>query len=345
MSDADFDTVRKLQAERNAAATAKKGTRPSGQRTDAPTKAKLTESFDTDLYDRNGGDKYAGYLTSIPTGDDEDDEMEDADSSRRLVGQYTATRAQIDEFAHGNGVEEDDPFAGRGEQSTRIVDRETDYQKRRFDRVLTPTRADAFASNRQAGAADDGRTYRDVMELRELEREEERVKRAIQAKQQEGHVTDGEHRATLQDGDKENADAGSTEAVAAGRKRKKRWDVSSTAVDEPAPTTTEAEAKSKRSRWDQAPALPTPGGTEAPKKRSRWDQAPSATPIGGSGLVTPMHTSQISAGAVPSFGTDISGPSGVLSDEELDTLLPGEAQGYTAAQAPPQLSDRPCTIT
>lgn len=48
-----------------------------------------------------------------------------------------------------------------------------------------------------------------------------------------------------------------------------------------------------------------------------------------------MHTSQISAGAVPSFGTDISGPSGVLSDEELDTLLPGEAQGYTAAQAPP----------
>ncbi|KAI0456564.1 armadillo-type protein [Xylaria acuta] len=335
MSDADFDTVRKLQAERNAAAAAKKGTRPSGQRTDAPTKAKLTESFDTDLYDRNGGDKYAGYLTSIPTGDGEDEEMEDADSSRRLVGQYTATRAQIDEFAHGSGVEEDDPFAGRGEHSTRIVDRETDYQKRRFDRVLTPTRADAFASNRQAGAAEDGRTYRDVMELRELEREEERVKRAIQAKQKEGHVADGEHRATLQDGDKENVDAGPTEAVAAGRKRKKRWDVSSTAVDEPTPAATEAEAKSKRSRWDQAPALPTPGGTEAPRKRSRWDQAPSATPIGGSGLVTPMHTSQISAGAVPSFGTDISGPSGVLSDEDLDMLLPGEAQGFTIAQPPP----------
>ncbi|KAI1749383.1 armadillo-type protein [Xylaria castorea] len=335
MSDADFDTVRKLQAERNATAAAKKGTRPSSQRTDAPTKAKLTESFDTDLYDRNGGDKYAGYLTSIPAGDGEDEEMEDADSSLRLVGQYTATRAQIDEFAHGNGVEEDDPFAGRGENSTRIVDRETDYQKRRFDRVLTPTRADAFASNRQAGAAEDGRTYRDVMELRDLEREEERVKRAIQDKQKEGHVADGEHRATLQDGDKENADAGSTEAVAAGRKRKKRWDVSTTAVDEPTPADTEADAKSKRSRWDQAPALPTPGGAEAPKKRSRWDQAPSATPIGGSGLVTPMHTSQISAGAVPSFGTDISGPSGVLSDEELDMLLPGEAQGFTIAQPPP----------
>ncbi|KAI0879350.1 armadillo-type protein [Hypoxylon argillaceum] len=336
MSDADFDTVRQLQAERNAAAAARKGARPSGQRSENPTKAKLTESFDTELYDRNGGDKFAGYLTSIPAVDGEDEEMEDADSSRRLVGQYTATRAQIDEFAHGNGVEEDDPFAGRGENSTRIVDRETDYQKRRFDRVLTPTRADAFAANRQASAVEDGRTYRDVMELRELEREEERVKRAIQAKQKEGEApADGEHRATLQDVDKENADAGSTEAVSAGRKRKKRWDVSSAAVDEPAPAATEADAKTKRSRWDQAPSLQVPGGVEAPKKRSRWDQAPSATPMGASGLVTPMHTSQIGAGAVPSFGTDISGPAGVLSDEELNALLPGEAQGFSTAQPPP----------
>ncbi|KAI1177538.1 armadillo-type protein [Nemania sp. FL0916] len=336
MSDADFETVRKRQAERNLA---KKGTRSSTQRSENSSKAKLTESFDTELYDGNGGDKYAGYLTSIPSADGEDEEMEDADadSSRRLVGQYTATRAQIDEFAQGNGVEEDDPFAGRGENSTRIVDRETDYQKRRFDRVLTPTRADAFAANRQAGAADDdGRTYRDVMELRELEREEERVKRAIQAKQKEGQApADAEHRATLQDGDKENTEAGSTEAVAAGRKRKKRWDVSSTAVDEAVPAAAEAEVKTKRSRWDQAPALPAPGGAEISKKRSRWDQAPSATPIGGSGLATPMHTSQVSVSAVPSFGTDITGPGGVLGDEELNMLLPGEPQGFAIAQPPP----------
>ncbi|KAI1828028.1 armadillo-type protein [Xylaria intraflava] len=332
MSDADFDTVRKLQAERNAAAASKKGSRSSSQRAENSSKAKLTESFDTELYDRDGGDKYAGYLKSIPSADGEDDEMEDVDSSHRLVGQYTATRAQIDEFAHGNGVEEDDPFAGRGEHSTRIVDRETDYQKRRFDRVLTPTRVDAFAANRQTDAAEDGRTYRDVMELRELEREEERVKRAIEAKKKEGQVVDGEHQPTLQDGDKENAESGSTEAVS-GRKRKKRWDVSTTAADEPATAT--AEAKTKRSRWDQAPALPVPGGAEAPKKRSRWDQAPSATPVGSSGLVTPMHASQIGAGAVPSFGTDISGPSGVLSDEDLNALLPGEAQGFAIAQPPP----------
>ncbi|CAJ2502001.1 Uu.00g048540.m01.CDS01 [Anthostomella pinea] len=333
MSDADFETIRKLQAERNASAAAKTGSRSSNdQRSESATKAKLTESFDTELYDRDGGDKYAGYLTSIPAAEGEDEEMEDADSSRRLVGQYTATRAQIDEFAHGNGVEEDDPFAGRGENSTRITDRETDYQKRRFDRVLTPDRADAFAANRQAGAVDEGHTYRDVMERRELEREEERVKRAIQAKQRDGDGVDGEHQATLQNGDKENAEAGSTEAVAAGRKRKKRWDVSSTAVDEP--TSEAVDGKTKRSRWDQAPSLSVPGVVDGAKKRSRWDQAPSATPIGSSGLVTPMHSSQVGPGATPSFGGDMPGAPGILSDDDLNVLLPGDGQGYKIIEPP-----------
>lgn len=333
MSDADFETIRKLQAERNAAAAAKNGSRtfdPSNQRSDTSTKASLTESFDTDLYTRDGDNKYAGYNTSIPV--DGDEEMGDAetDNSRRLVGQYTATQSQIDEFARGGGVEEDDPFAGRGEKSTRIADRETDYQKRRFDRVLTPTRADPFAANRQDGAAEEGDSYRDIMERRELEREEERVRRAVQAKREAGEV-DGEHQATLQNGDKENGEAGSSE-VAATRKRKKRWDVSSTAVDEPAAEA--AEGKTKRSRWDQAPALAAPGAPEAGKKRSRWDQAPTATPVGNSALVTPMHTSQL-GGAVPAFGTDNAGPNAAISDEELDALLPGEAEGYKVLEPPP----------
>lgn len=334
MSDADFETIRKLQQERNAAAAAKKGSRtfdPSNQRSDTSTKANLTDSFDTDLYSRDGGDKFAGYLNSIPAdGENGDEEMADADAdtSRRLVGQYTATQSQIDEFARGHGVEEDDPFAGRGERSTRIADRETDYQKRRFDRVLTPTRADAFAANRQAGAADDGETYKEIMERRELEREEERVQRAIVAQREGGEDTNGEHKATLQNGDKENAEAGSTEAVTAGRKRKKRWDVSTTAVDEPEA----GDAGKKRSRWDQAPSLEA-GAADAGKKRSRWDQAPTATPMGASGLATPMHTSAI-GGPVPSFGTDIAGPNAPISDEELDELLPGPDDGYQILTPP-----------
>ncbi|EAQ89346.1 conserved hypothetical protein [Chaetomium globosum CBS 148.51] len=337
MSDADFVRIRKFQAERNAVAASKKGSwtfDPANQRADSSTKAKLSEAWDTDLYEReNGSDKFAGYHSSLPGADgDADEEMADADSSRRLVGQYTATRSQIDEFARGNGVEEDDVLAGRGERSNRITERETDYQKRRFDRGLTPTRADPFAANRQGGSAEEGETYRAIMERRDIEREEERVRRAIEQKMKDGPVA--EHQPTLRDSaDKENEGAVSADA-AAGRKRKKRWDVASaeTAVEAtPAP----AEPK-KRSRWDQTPSVPTIGaepGAES-KKRSRWDQAPSATPIGNVGLATPMHPSQ---GVVlpTAFGTDASSRYMPLSDEELDAMLPGPEEGYKVLEPPP----------
>ncbi len=322
MSESDFDQVKRLQQERNAAAAAKRGSRtfdPSAQRVDS--KIKFGEAADTDLYTRDGGDKFAGYNRSIAAAADDDDaEMEDSDSTRRLVGQYTATTSQINEFARGEGVEEDDILAGRGEKSNRITDRETDYQKRRFDRVLTPTRADAFAELRNAQAAE-GQSYRDIMAERDVEREEERVQTLIEQKRKEG--TFEEHKPLLKDSDKENEEAGSTEA-AAGRKRRKRWDVAST----DAAAESEAPEAKKRSRWDQAPALPTPGDA-AKKRSSRWDQAPSATPVGNAGLATPMHPTQ-SAALLPSFGGLMP-----LSDEELDALLPGEAEGYKILTPPP----------
>ena len=314
----DFDTVRRLQAERNAQAAGKKGSQtfdPSTQRTDSSTKASVTENFDTALYDGNGVNKFAGYHSSLPT-DADDDEMPDADASRRLIGQYTATKDQMNEFASG-GAEEEDILLGR-EKSARIADRESDYQKRRFDRgALTPTRADPFAANKHAAVAE-GATYREVMQLQDIEREEERVQKLIAEKQTNG---DGvvEHKPTLkEEADKENADAGST-VEAVGRKRKKRWDVSNEAT--PAPD--DAEAK-KRSRWDQAP---TPDGAPAATKRSRWDQAPalgSATPVGNAGLATPTPAA---------FGTDISARNAPWSDEELDMMLPTEA--YTILEPPP----------
>jgi splicing factor 3B subunit 1 len=336
MSDADFDTIRKLQAERNAAAAGKKGSKifdPSSQRTDVSTKASLTESFDTSLYDREGGDRFAGYNTSIAVADGDDDEMEE-DMSRRLVGQYTASKEQMNEFAHGNGVEEEDILLGR-EKSARIADRETDYQKRRLNRVLTPTRADPFAANRQAGAAEDGESYREIMARRDLEREEERVKRAIEEKAANGEIA--HHVATLtkedsgSPSDKENKDAGSTEVVTAGRKRKQRWDVTSDSADAAAQS---EDSKVKRSRWDQTPAIGGATVDETPRRRSRWDQAPAATPIGNQGLVTPMHPSQMGGPVMPTaFGTDISMRNAPLSDEELDMMLPSE--GYKILEPPP----------
>lgn len=331
---ADIEAVRQLQAERNAAAAAKKGSRTfdlSSQRTDNSTKASLTESFDTTLYDRNGADKFAGYDTSIAVNDDDDEDMGDTNGGHRLVGQYTATRSQIDEMAHGNGVEEEDILLGR-EKAARISDRESDYQKRRFNRgPLTPTRADPFAANADANVEGDGQTYREVMALRELEKEEERVNKLIAEKREQGEdVAVPEYQATLKmtDDDKEMVDAGAA-VEAGGRKRKKRWDVGvdeNGAPDEAKP----AEAKTKRSRWDETPG---PETSAEPKRRSRWDLAPAATPVGAQGLATPMHPSQGGAAVAPGFGTDVAGRSGDWTDEELDMMLPSE--GYKILEPPP----------
>ncbi|EFX03159.1 splicing factor 3b subunit [Grosmannia clavigera kw1407] len=333
MSDSDFEQIQRLQQQRNAAAAVKKGVRSldSSQRAGDSTKANLDDAFDTDLYDRNSDDKFAGYLRTLPANETDDEEMEGVDTSRRLVGQYTATRAQIDEFSHGNGVEEEDILTGKGERGNKISDRETEYQKRRFDRVLTPTRADPFAANLQAGAATEGESYKDVMERREIEREEERIRRVIDTKRKEKTTQGaGDQQANLEYFDKENEDTEPTDS-AASRKRKKRWDVAVLAKSE---DRTQSEGK-KRSRWDQAPAISEPG-SEAPKKRSRWDQAPSATPIGDQGLITPAHPSLQAAITAPiGFGNDLSSRNAPISDEELDIMLPGPEDGYKVLDPPP----------
>ncbi|KAJ6161099.1 splicing factor 3B subunit 1 [Penicillium chermesinum] len=340
---ADIDAVRRLQAERNAVAARKKGSKTfdaADQRTES-TKASLTESFDTTLYDRDGANKYAGYDTSIAV--NEDEEMEDANEGHNLVGQYTATRSQIDEMAHGHGVEEEDILVGR-EKSARITDRETDYQKRRFNRgPLTPTRADPFAANTHANATmeGNGQTYREIMALRELEKEEERVKKLIDEKREKGEdVTGFDATLKIENGDKENTEAGST-VDANTRKRKKRWDVSPGATEvteENESKREEPKPRAKRSRWDEAPAPAAVAADAAVKKpgRSRWDQAPpvtAATPVGHQGLATPPHPSQAATMAPPTFGTEASSRFAPWSDEDLDMLLPTE--GYKVLTPPP----------
>lgn len=312
----EFETIRSLQAERNAASAGKKGSKAfdqSSQRADQSTKASLTESFDTTLYDNS--DKFSGYNTSIPVADgDEDDEMDGEDTSHRLVGQYTASKDQMEEFSRGNGVEEEDILLGR-EKSARIADRETDYQKRRYDRVLSPTGANA-------------ETYREVMSRRDIEREEERVRKAIEEKGGEviHHVATLTKEGSGSPSDKENAPA----EASTGRKRKQRWDVGTESAKDFAQPT---DAKVKRSRWDQTPAIGGVGAVATPR-RSRWDQAPAATPMGNQGLVTPMHPSQMGGPVLPTaFGTDISARNAPLSDEELDLMLPSE--GYKILEPPP----------
>jgi splicing factor 3B subunit 1 len=315
---AEFETIKRLQQERNAAAAGKKKLDVPESRADG--KASLTEAFDTTLYERSGGDAYAGYSTSIGVNDDDMD-MDDAElNGRRLVGQYTATKEQINEYAHG-ATQEDDILMSR-EQQAQISARETSYQKRRYERgPLTPTRADPFAANSQAGVQEEGASFRDIMAMRELEREEERVKKLIAEKEARGENGTEEPKAVLQKedtSDKENADAGLTVAVA-GRKRKKRWDVS---AEDEATTNGDADAKAKKSKWDEPPAA-TASKPET-KRRSRWDQAPA---VGApSAVATPVVTAV-------GFGTDVSARNAPFTDEELDEMLP--STGYKILAPPP----------
>lgn len=332
MSDADFNAVRAAQAERNASSGKGKGglTDASGQRTNG-TKASLTKAMDTTLY---GDDDRSAYNTSIAVDDDEDMEDGDDNGDGRLVGQYTATAAQIGEWATGETAEDD--ILDSREKQAQISSRETDYQRQRFKRNLD--------------GEDGEKTYREVMEQREFEREEERVRRLVEDKKKEQIAAgeddddmDGvEHQATLKDGkvgtpepeDKQAQNGGSgAPAATRTRTRKRRWDTSGDAngdiamsgANDDASTNgqiTNGDADTKRSRWDSTPAPESDTG--AAKKRSRWDLVSS----GGATSTEPDATP-----SAPVFGSDMSGRNAAISDEELDEMLPSE--GYKVLIPPP----------
>ncbi|KAM0712429.1 hypothetical protein Q7P37_011525 [Cladosporium fusiforme] len=356
-------------ADRGAGSKGANGSDRSGQRTNN-NKASLTDNFDTELYGGGGGDKYAGYNTSIPA----DDEMEmdggdDEDANAgRLIGQYTATADQIGEWATGEAAEDD--ILNSREKQAQIQSRETDYQRKRFARRLSD-------------AAEEGKTYKQTMEERELEREEERVNRAIEEKKKE-QIARGEDdmdvdeaRPTLKDGSKEdspeakprrrarkrgwdadetapaaetNGDSKANGDAANGevKKKKSRWDASSGAEEgasynaegqlinaEGEIISSEPKAAKKKSRWDSTSAPQTAestnGESEAPKRRSKWDVA---GPTGGvDATPAPGAGSAASAQQVMPFGTDVNSRNAPISDEELDELLPSE--GYQILIPPP----------
>ncbi|KAL1583797.1 hypothetical protein WHR41_07164 [Cladosporium halotolerans] len=366
MSDADFERARQGAAERGASNKGAKGFDRSSQRTNS-NKASLTDNFDSELYGNGGADKYAGYNTSIPA----DDEMEvdgddDDQNGGRLVGQYTATADQIGEWATGEAAEDD--ILNSREKQAQIQNRESDYQRRRFQRRLS-------------GGAE-GKTFKDTMEERELEREEERVRRLIEdkkkdqiAKGEDGMDID-EAKPTLKDGPEE----GSPEAKPRRRARRRGWD-----TDEAAPVTESetnghktngdaagGETKKRKSRWDTSSGAETgesynaegqlvnaegeviSAETKVPKKRSRWDAtaAPGASETtngdsavpkrrskwdvaGPAGAVdaTPAAGSGAAAQPVMPFGTDVNSRNAPISDEELDELLPSE--GFQILVPPP----------
>lgn len=87
---------------------------------------------------------------------------------KRLVAQYTATADMVHDIIAHDDDEANDPLKAR-QSAKSIYDRESEYQRQRFERPLDePT---------------DEASYEKVRELREVEREEKRVEELIQKKE------------------------------------------------------------------------------------------------------------------------------------------------------------------
>ncbi|KAG4302623.1 hypothetical protein PCK1_001207 [Pneumocystis canis] len=283
--------------------------------TRVPMKVDFDKGYDEDLYTN---DKNHNEYDSSISFNMEDEEMDSQEQSHRLIGQYTAPKHLLDEFSNGDDFDS----IGKGASKRQIVSRESDYQKRRFDHILTPARQDAFSSNDRDKDADYGRSYADIMRERELEREEMRVHRAIAEKKKE------ETEDTINKGIKET------------KLRKRRWDTSESSPDHSEnksdwSSTQDTSVIKRRSRWDQTPAPVIPASTSdiPTPKRSRWDQTPviGITPIGSQGLQTPLPN--IIPQMPISFGTDVSQRFYDFSDEELDEILP--VKGFKVLDPPP----------
>lgn len=246
-------------------------------------------------------------------------------------------------------VDEDaeDPFAATA-NARQVAARQSEYHARRFDRE-SGIQHDAFAADDDAKTTQsETNSYADNMRRAELEREELRVKRAIEKKREEGFSADAETKG-IEEPDAtpkgRRWDVSEPERPAAikdadmsdgNTARGGEWDDANTKGREGA---VEVAPKKKRSRWDETPVA-TVGGAAGPGetpsgKRSRWDQ----TPVGGV-MATPRAGSLMPFGMTPGGSNGEGSSSGQIidprnrywSDEELNLMLPTE--GYEIVDPP-----------
>ncbi|KAL4858600.1 Splicing factor 3B subunit 1 [Chlorella vulgaris] len=242
------------------------------------------EQYDTDLYGAATG--YAAVAADLQE-EDELDEREAAVASK--LASYTAPKSILGDLpVEDDGDEEGSAFMG----SRRIVDRESEYSKRRLNRIISPDRNDAFQMGDKTPDAR-VRTYADVMREAQLNRERENTLRNIADKRKA----------------EAEAEAAAAEAGLAPTKASGLAPAAPPPQAAPAPTAPAAAAAAvaatapggKRSRWDSsvpieakkaktaapfsaAPAAPASewDAVEATPAVNRWDatpgQAPSDTP-------------------------------------------------------------------
>ena len=286
--------------------------------------------------------------------DSDSDDSESVQPSRKLKS-YSAPKEIFQELQDAGA--DYDPLA-EAVASRHVAGRESEYQKQRFNRELSPERVDAFAV---ASQGSDARSYAVVMKEHALAREERDVGERIKLMAADG---------SLKVYDK-NGESKDTEEVSDHKKRR-RWDQPGDNVEGISKKASEWEDDDagkpalKRSRWDETPLTDSGSGNGAPGRRSRWDETPvnaaagGATPIGGRKNrwdETPVGMSSGANGATPvaAYGMMTPLPVGAnvspevmaqmrldremdyrnrfLSDEELNSILPKE--GYKVLDPPP----------
>ncbi|KAJ9075086.1 U2 snRNP component prp10 [Entomophthora muscae] len=260
--------------------------------------------YDRDIY--GSGDR-SEYVSSLPLPGEEDD--------------------LIDHDA--------DPLAVQDKRNSHVIaERESDYHARRFQRELSPARADAFDKN-----SGGGRAYSEVIKSAELDREAERVMRIIKDKEKEKAAEKSSDSKKVRRWDAATPVGASVEDTPiAPSSSSGRW--------EETPRASSSSSSHKRNRWDETPEVPeqrsrsstAEADTPSKRTRSRWDE----TPTGVSQVAaTPSYA------MTPTFGTvqmtpelmnamrwerEIDMRNQPLSDKELDMLLP--STGYKKLEPP-----------
>ena len=164
--------------------------------------------------------------------------------------------------------------------NTRITDRESNYQKRRNNRVLR----------------EDGLSFKESMMQANLEKEHHELIREVKMDSGEDGVQQQQQNdGTLQ----KQEEKGKTSTT---KRRKRRWDTSS----EPPATTenvkkvdvvpdSDSSVTTTKSKWDEDVSDST---STSSRRRKRWDETPvassnvAATPVVAAGMATPLVHSQ-----------------------------------------------------
>lgn len=249
-----------------------------------------------DVYAAGGGDDDGQYVSELPTLDEErrmhaDDvrareDLEDLDEGR--VNHHPSTLAAGRGTKNDGNDDGEDPFAnadgGSGLVNTRIADRETDYHKRRMDRVMR----------------EDGLSFQESMKQANIEKEKDQLLREVK-KEIEGDVL--------------QVPSVSSESNGATAGRKRRWDLGTVESTQSKSNETEATlvsdaesvSSNRKSQWDDD----TKGASTTTRRRKRWDETPvvssgvAATPVVGMSTKwdeTPLVSSGVGVTETPAAG-------------------------------------------